>query len=212
GVVGLVAAAMGRDRTEPIDDLAALRFGVRVDREGVVKEDYHTAGGKHQDPESYGVAKANGSKPLPALSWRYYLHDAAFLVGLEGDEDLLRRVHSALLAPKYPIFLGRMSCVPSPPPVLIARPGHLTGAPDIPGLISMPLEEALTRGPWTARSSREKKRALKTKTMRLSLEVPLTESDESRPDVPLSFETRIFGYLGLRTMFVPLTADLVMEV
>lgn len=34
GVVGLLAAALGRDRREDVSDLAALRMGVRVDRKG----------------------------------------------------------------------------------------------------------------------------------------------------------------------------------
>lgn len=45
GVVGLLCAALGRDRAEPVDDLAALRMGVRVDREGVPMRDYQTATG-----------------------------------------------------------------------------------------------------------------------------------------------------------------------
>src|SRR5690606_42030899 len=45
GVIGLICAALGRDRQEPIDDLCALRMGVRVDREGVLMRDYVTATG-----------------------------------------------------------------------------------------------------------------------------------------------------------------------
>ncbi|VAW35188.1 hypothetical protein MNBD_CHLOROFLEXI01-3203, partial [hydrothermal vent metagenome] len=33
GIVGLLCAALGRPRTEPVADLAALQMGVRVDRE-----------------------------------------------------------------------------------------------------------------------------------------------------------------------------------
>lgn len=45
GVMGLIANALGRDWTDPIGDLAALRFGVRVDQPGTVEVDYHTTGG-----------------------------------------------------------------------------------------------------------------------------------------------------------------------
>lgn len=45
GVLGLVCAALGRDRHEPVDDLAVLRMGVRVDQEGVPMRDYQTATG-----------------------------------------------------------------------------------------------------------------------------------------------------------------------
>lgn len=44
GVIGMIASALGRDRTDPVDDLATLRFAVRADRPGELAEDYHTAG------------------------------------------------------------------------------------------------------------------------------------------------------------------------
>ncbi|WP_053122573.1 CRISPR-associated protein Cas5 [Mycolicibacterium conceptionense] len=45
GVIGLIANALGRDFTDSIDDLAALRFGTRVDAPGHIEIDYHTTGG-----------------------------------------------------------------------------------------------------------------------------------------------------------------------
>lgn len=45
GVIGLVANALGLDFSDSIDDLAVLRFGVRVDRPGLMERDFHTAGG-----------------------------------------------------------------------------------------------------------------------------------------------------------------------
>ena len=55
------------------------------------------------------------AKPkVEVLSDRYYLADAAFLVGLEGDDlSLLERAHAALLDPVWPLALGRKSYVPS---------------------------------------------------------------------------------------------------
>ncbi|WP_072691448.1 type I-E CRISPR-associated protein Cas5/CasD [Rhodococcus marinonascens] len=44
GIVGLVANALGRDRTGDISDLTALRLGVRADRPGNIESDYHTSG------------------------------------------------------------------------------------------------------------------------------------------------------------------------
>ena len=72
GVLGLVCAALGRDRCEPVDDLAALIMGVRVDREGVVLRDYQTA---------TGILNAAGKVDMnrTVVSPRYYLSDAAFL-------------------------------------------------------------------------------------------------------------------------------------
>lgn len=45
GVIGLAAAVLGRDYTDPISDLAALTFSVRADRPGEPLSDFQTAGG-----------------------------------------------------------------------------------------------------------------------------------------------------------------------
>ncbi len=109
GVLGLVCAALGRDRAEPVDDLAGLKMGVRVDREGLLMRDYQTA---------TGVVSAAGKVDMgrTVISPRYYLADAAFLVGLEGDDrGLLQRIHAALRAPAWPLALGRKSFPPGEP-------------------------------------------------------------------------------------------------
>ena len=43
GVIGLLAAAQGRRRTDSIEDLLTLRFGVRTDQPGSVVRDFQTA-------------------------------------------------------------------------------------------------------------------------------------------------------------------------
>ena len=43
GIVGLLAAAEGRRREDPIEDLSGLRLGVRVERPGVLIGDFQTA-------------------------------------------------------------------------------------------------------------------------------------------------------------------------
>ncbi len=109
GVLGLVCAAMGIDRNDDASlvELTGLRMGVRVDREGVVKVDFHTAN---------NVLRATGGTKDTELSTRYYLADALFLVGLEGqDLDLLMRIHAALHNPIWPLFLGRKAFVPGEP-------------------------------------------------------------------------------------------------
>lgn len=129
GVLGLVCAALGRDRHEAVADLAALRMGVRVEREGVPMRDYQTA---------TGVVIASSGKPdhgRTVVSPRYYLADAVFLVGLEGDRALLTTVSAALRNPFWPLALGRKSFVPSMPVYL----------PD--ALLNQPLEAALRGWP-----------------------------------------------------------------
>ena len=96
GVIGMIAAALGRRRHESVDDLLRLRFGVRVDREGTLLRDFHTA---RRDKVAY-------------ITYRYYLADAVFLVGLEGAEVELTTIDRALNYPAFPLFLGRRSCPP----------------------------------------------------------------------------------------------------
>ena len=45
GVIGLLAAALGRSRADSIDDLCQLRFGVRVDQEAIAPGLSHRSSG-----------------------------------------------------------------------------------------------------------------------------------------------------------------------
>ena len=111
GVIGLLAAALGRSRANSVDDLCQLRFGVRVDQEGQLLRDFHTA---HQGDRTAYVTE------------RYYLCDAVFLVGLESeDRAFLQTLEQALRAPAFPLFLGRRSCPPTLPIALGIREGNL---------------------------------------------------------------------------------------
>lgn len=103
GVIGLVAAAMGLERTSPLDRFAPLRFGVRIDRPGQVERDFQTA------------RTLDGKTSMP-LSQRHYLADAVFLAGLESDDPiLLEEMQSALRRPRYPLYLGRRAFPPAGP-------------------------------------------------------------------------------------------------
>lgn len=170
GVLGLVCAALGRDRAEPVDDLARLRMGVRVDREGVLMRDYQTA---------TGVMVATGKADLgrTVVSPRYYLADAAFLVGLEGDDlHLLETIQKALKQPVWPLALGRKSFPPGQPVWLAA------------GLHADDLETALRNAPSIAPPQREHRE----RPLRLLLEDP--SEGAVRLDQPVApFATRRFG-------------------
>jgi CRISPR system Cascade subunit CasD len=170
GVLGLVCAALGRDRSEPVDDLAALRMGVRVDREGLLLRDFQTA---------TGVLTAAGKPDLgrTVVSPRYYLTDAVFLVGFEGaDRNLLASVHRALQAPVWPLALGRKGFPPSQPVWL----------PD--GITDAELEPALQSYPAIAKPQREHT----GQPLRLLLEHP--SEGAVRLDQPVApFAERRFG-------------------
>ena len=106
GVIGLLAAALGLRRDADLTELSALRFGVRVDRNGEVIKDFHMA---KAEKTSY-------------LTYRYYLSDAIFLVGLESENrSILEKIERALRNPCFPLFLGRRSCPPTLPLVLGIR-------------------------------------------------------------------------------------------
>ncbi|OGN79070.1 MAG: type I-E CRISPR-associated protein Cas5/CasD [Chloroflexi bacterium GWB2_54_36] len=106
GVIGLICAAMGMDRTADLSKVAALRMGVRVDREGTLKKDFQKA--EPLDATGNIVGKVT-------IGYRHYLSDAAFLVGLEGDTQVLAAVPTALQQPVYSLFLGRKAFPPAAP-------------------------------------------------------------------------------------------------
>lgn len=182
GIVGLLCAALGRPRSEPVADLAALRMGVRVDKEGSILRDWHTAG-------KGGYLKASGKVERKTLivSTRYYLADAAFLVGLEGEADLLRRLHTALDHPHWLLFLGRKACPPALPPYL----------PD--GLREESLLDGLRNYPWLGGNPCQYEQLDR---VRLVLEDE--DGPQTRQDQPISFEKgkRRFGPRHIRTDFI----------
>ena len=120
GVIGLICAAMGIARGEDISRFDAIRMGVRVDKEGRPERDYHTA---------LDVIKADGSGKDTVVSYRDYLADAIFTVGLESDDkDLLEEIAKALCNPTWTLFLGRKAFPLAVPPIGFAdcpKPGTL---------------------------------------------------------------------------------------
>jgi CRISPR system Cascade subunit CasD len=181
GVVGLVCAALGRPRTAPVEDLAGLTMGVRVDRPGRLARDFHTA---------QEVLRADGSgRQDTVTSTRFYLADASFLVGLEGERGLLRELDAALRRPAWPLYLGRKSFVPGRP-VPLPRPAE--------ALQEAPLLEVLGSFPWFRRWRGEEPEG----PLRYVLDVPFG-TGEPRPDVPLSFAGRTFAVRHVRVGFFP---------
>lgn len=161
GVVGLLASAHGRRRTEDVSDLARLKFGVRIDQPGQVETDFHTTIDQ----------RAGKAKPLTT---REYLMDAVFTVGLEGDRAELERHREALLNPVFPLFLGRRSCPPSGPIVL--------------DIVDTGLTEALEEAAWQASRWYRRKQG-PTVILPILRDADLSEeADEIITDMPVSFD------------------------
>lgn len=124
GVIGLVANALGRTRTDPITDLAALLYAVRVDQPGTPAVDFHTAGGGHfplrpnDRSREYAAARKTRTAPNGQITapptgrtivptHDHYLADAAFTAALTGTTHLVEQVADALTRPARLLHLGR---------------------------------------------------------------------------------------------------------
>lgn len=166
GVVGMLAAALGLGRDSNLSELNVLQFGVRADREGENIIDFHMV---HSEKSSY-------------VTYRHYLSDAVFLVGLSGKAEVLKELEIALQNPRFPLFLGRRSCPPTLPIVV--------------GIRNLPLETALCKeSPLTEKHDN---------LMRIQIETDHPNA-EMMQDVPISFNPnvrRVFGYRKCREFFV----------
>lgn len=133
GVIGMIAAAMGLSREASLALFKPLKFGVRIDQSGTIKKDFQMA---HRE---------NGSKSTTWVTYRYYLEDAVFLVGLEGSSEVLTELASAMRRPIYPLALGRRSCPPAGKLYLGIRDA---------GLVTALRQEAWQASPWYQRKAR----------------------------------------------------------
>lgn len=162
GVLGLVAAALGLDRTEPLGRFDGIRFGVRVDQPGRVERDFQTA------------RTLDGRTSMP-LSHRHYLADAVFLAGLASDDNgLLSEFQAALRQPRFPLYLGRRAFPPA--------------GPLRTEIVDLPLREALATASWRA-SAHARPRGGARLELLVDAE-PGERADFSIQDVPHSFDPR----------------------
>lgn len=136
GVIGLLGCALGYPVGDPrLQELdRALTMGVREEHPGTRIIDFQTVTGVN--PTAEGKLRGSQEDPDTIVSPRAYLQDASFLVVLAGPAALLEQCRDALLAPRWPIYLGRKSC----PPV---RP-VLDGLTEAYGSV----RDALERHPW----------------------------------------------------------------
>lgn len=119
GVIGLLACSLGwgHDHDADIRALSTqLLFGVRVDRPGRLLTDYHTVHGGVLSAQGKVKITAKSGLPETVESHRVYLADASFLAAVQGPDGLIRQLSASLQSPRWPIFLGRLSCPPALPP------------------------------------------------------------------------------------------------
>ncbi len=174
GVLGLVGAAIGMDRSDDatLSELVRLAMAVRVDRAGSLLRDFHTAGGGRFRGREYWVHDAKDCVP----SERYYLQDASFVVALSGERPLLERIVRGFAAPKWPLFLGRRSCPLAVAPVV--------------GLRDAGLADAVRTAPQAERVDDAR--------LRILIECADGEAGDTREDVPLSFAEGARRYASRR--------------
>lgn len=187
GIIGLLAAAKGLRRTDPLEDLTNLRFGVRLDQPGTHLRDFQTA------------RSLDERRTMP-LSQRHYLADGRYVVGLEADEDLLTGIRTALLNPVFPLYLGRRSCPPSDPlkPILHDRT----------------LESFLLEEPWQAADWWRRRHGERTTHLEFRIDAAHSSGELDawiggemvQRDVPISFDPRLrkYGWRTVHTGFLPL--------
>ena len=171
GTIGMIAAAMGRRRNEDISDLASLRFGVREDEPGEILHDYHAA-------HTYKGEKITATD----VGRRDYIQDACFVVGLEGDRDMLERCEHALHHPIFQLYLGRRSCVPDVGMVKGIFEGDLEGV-----LSAFPKQTGGNE--WDETDQRERRKKSEGNALRLCVETD-GSGDRMRKDNPVSFDFR----------------------
>jgi CRISPR system Cascade subunit CasD len=200
GVIGLLCAALGISRDEAnaenpfFAELIKLKMGVRVVREGILQSDYHTA---------QNIAKADGGTKDTELSTRFYLADADFVVGLEGDDlEILEIVQKALKNPKWQLFLGRKAFVPDLPVYFSENENIFTVEKSVESLEKFLQGEKLNAvlQEFDTKFGRQHKK----NAPRQRLIIEDEQGSETRQDVPLSFAARRFTNRRVRTEFINL--------
>lgn len=197
GIVGLLAAAQGRRRHEPIEDLLVLSLGVRIDQPGSLLRDYHTVSDYRGQPllsasvTAKGTQKPTGPAKFTHVTERFYLQDAVFVAAVGGPADTLGVLSEALRHPVFPLALGRRSCVPTQP--LLLAPGPQDADPHHPDLwLGSPLS-VLERVPWKA-SAAHIRRLSRGQGAPATVDLPVTVDDpdgeDSLIDLPSTFDPK----------------------
>jgi CRISPR system Cascade subunit CasD len=130
GIAGLCCAALGyvrggEEEQSFLSDFRNVRMTAiaiprkREDSTLPVRrlQDYHTV---------QNTVTADGKPKETHLTYRQYLLDAGFGVILEGNNSLLMKIAYAIAQPRWGLWLGRKSCIPSVPvlPVKAENPAE----------------------------------------------------------------------------------------
>jgi len=189
GVIGLLGCAQGI----PVGDRKLvrldqqLRMGVRVERAGVRLTDFHTITGRL--PQADGKTKGQETEPATIVSPRDYLMDAAFLVVLQAEEAVLTQCADALQNPRWPVYLGRKSCVPSRP----VYDGIVYSYESI--------LDALSHHPWEIGALSKVHRGSLAPRLRCVIETQ--DGASVRPDRTKSIPGRLYGQRYVEIRHVP---------
>ncbi|MEU5443705.1 type I-E CRISPR-associated protein Cas5/CasD [Streptomyces griseofuscus] len=191
GVLGLLAAAEGRDREASVTDLVGLQLGVRVDQPGTLLRDYHTVSDYRGLPLLSAKTNTKGEQTRTAppkytgVTRRFYLQDAVFVAALRGPRTLLQSLEEAVGNPVFPLSLGRRSCPPTGPVSL----GLCAGSR---------LEDVLKEVPWQAGSHRRRQAQGTTVSLEATVEDPA--GDQFTVDVPDTYDLKTGTRFGRRTV------------
>lgn len=195
GVLGLLAAAQGRRRSDPLVDLLDLRLGVRSDQPGTLLRDYHTVSDRRGERlrssqvSKRGQQQRTSPAKYTAVTQRYYLQDAAFVAVIEGPSALLAALGSALRRPAFPLALGRRACPPAQP--LILSPPQTDS-----DLWEQELDAVIGGIPWQAAQHERRRHA--GLSVRLLTTIDDPTGGELRTDVPTTFDHQRRSYATRR--------------
>ena len=218
GIIGLLGCALGYPTYDPrLEELdAALRFGVRVEHPGRVLIDFQTitdflpsADGRFKHSgTSMGVSieklrNASDVAPATILSPRAYIEDAAFLVGLEATENgdsVLAECARGVQDPRWPLFLGRKTCVPT-------RPVFEDFTDEFDGL-----DDALQNCPWSWKAQQFKDRNDGKPASSLTAYVEVTSAERgpeivTRQDALRTNAARVYGFCTLKRINVDVSTN-----
>lgn len=188
GMIGLLCAALGLPRDADLSEFDDLRFGVRVDRPGVMMCDFQAAQDIYLEE---GKISNNAT-----IGNRYYLADAVFLAGMESEDwDQLVRYQAAFRNPKWLLYLGRRAFP-------VAKPVWLQE-----GLREQAtLEQALQEFPYLLSEE------IRSASDHLQLALETDSGPIVQRDRPISFEGRTYVQRRLQVFLTPAPDRSLMEV